>query len=204
MMEGTREVLSRNIKTLTKDYSYRELSQLIYDETGTKLAHTTLHQYAQGKRVPRTEQLEALAQFFRREVSWFYSDHSDEGRWIPVLGVIRAGQPLLAHENIIDYEEIPQSLAKTGDYFFLQVQGESMEGAHIPDGAYVLVRKQGAVENGEIAVVMVNEHDATVKRIYKQEDAVVLHADNPAYEPQIITDKNFRVIGKVEEVRIRM
>ena len=83
---------------------------------------------------------------------------------IPVLGRVVAGIPLEAITDIIDYEEIPAQMAKSGTYFALQVKGRSMEPT-LHEGDVVIVRQQPEVENGEIAIVLVNGNDATVKEV---------------------------------------
>ena len=82
----------------------------------------------------------------------------------PVLGVVRAGVPIHAEEDIIDYEEIPQEMARSGEYFGLRVTGSSMEPT-LRDGDVIIVRKQPDVDNGDIAIVLVDGEDATVKEI---------------------------------------
>ena len=83
---------------------------------------------------------------------------------IPVLGHIAAGIPMEAITDIIDYEEIPIEMARCGEYFALKVKGDSME-PKFSEGDVVIVRKQSDVESGEIAIVIVNGEDATIKRL---------------------------------------
>lgn len=116
---------------------------------------------------------------------------------IPVLGYISAGNPLLAEEHIIDYEMIPSNQVKGGDYFYLKVRGDSMIDAGINNGDLVLVRKQSDINNNEIAVVMVNGHDATVKRVQKEYNEIKLIPENENYKPIVIRDDSAKIIGKV-------
>lgn len=115
-------------------------------------------------------------------------------------------QPLQASQlHIIDYEEIDAATAAKGEYFALQVKGSSME-PRICEGDIVIVRKQDDVESGEIAIVMVNGDNATIKRLLKYEDGIRLMPTNPAYEPLYFTndeilEKPVKVIGKVIENR---
>lgn len=113
---------------------------------------------------------------------------------VPVVGKVTAGQPILAVENIDDYLPLPRSLAGEGDSFLLRVSGESMIGAGILDGDYVIVRKQSSATNGEVVVAMI-EDEATVKRFYRDEGFVRLEPENPAFSP--IVSPNAVVIGKV-------
>lgn len=124
---------------------------------------------------------------------------------IPVLGYVRAGIPIDAVEEILDYEEISQEMASQGEYFALSVKGDSME-PRIQEGDVVIVRKQSDVDSGEIAVVLVNGNDATVKKFVKHENGVSLVAFNAKYEPMFYTCaevecKPVTVLGKVVELR---
>ena len=130
----------------------------------------------------------------------------EHGVRIPVLGRIVAGIPIEAIEEVIDWEEIPQRLAASGKFFALRVCGHSME-PRILEGDVVIVRQQEDVESGDIAIVMVNGDEATVKRVKKQEDGITLIATNTSvYEPhfysnQEIRDLPVRILGKVVELR---
>lgn len=133
----------------------------------------------------------------------------EKGIRIPVLGRVVAGIPVEAIEEIIDWEEIPQKLASTGKFFALRVCGHSME-PRILEGDVVIVRQQEDVESGDIAIVLVNGDEATVKRVKKQEDGITLIATNTSvYEPhfysnQEIRDLPVRILGKVVELRGKM
>lgn len=129
-----------------------------------------------------------------------------KGVQIPVLGYVRAGVPLDAVEEILDWEEIHPSMAETGDFFALKIKGDSME-PRITEGDVVIVREQPDVESGEVAIVLVNGDDATVKKLVKYENgSIALVAFNPAYQPMLFTPEQIeslpvRVIGKVVELR---
>lgn len=124
---------------------------------------------------------------------------------IPVLGSVPAGIPIEAIQDIIDYEEIDSDTATKGEYFALKIKGDSME-PRICEGDVVIVRKQDDVESGDIAIVMVNGNDATIKRLLKYQDGIRLMPSNPTYDPiyftnQEILEKPVKVIGKVIENR---
>lgn len=116
---------------------------------------------------------------------------------IPILGTIKCGQPILAEENITGYREELSDRLPSGNLFYLHSQGDSMLPT-IPEGSLVLIREQPSVEYGEIAAVLVNgDTEATLKRVKKQGDIVMLIADNPDYPPYVITKDNpARIIGK--------
>src|SRR5262247_1153231 len=117
---------------------------------------------------------------------------------IPIVGKVAAALPLLAQQNIEDMIHLPKDWAPAGA-FLLKVQGNSMEGAHILDGDYVLVHPQKTAANGEIVVALIGE-EATVKRFYRTERGITLKAENPKYDP-IEIERNeaasFSVVGKV-------
>lgn len=133
-----------------------------------------------------------------------------KGVRIPVLGNIVAGVPVEAIEvrDEDDWEEIHPDLAATGDFFALRVKGASME-PKISEGDVVIVRRQPDVDSGSLAVVLINGNDATLKKVTKHENGIVLTASNPAvYEPHFYTREEVeslpvQIIGKVVELRAK-
>lgn len=129
-----------------------------------------------------------------------------KGIKIPVLGSIPAGIPLEAITDIIDYEEIPEEMARSGEYFALKVKGNSMS-PEITDGEVAIVKKVDDAESGSICVIMVNGNDATLKRIKKSEQGLTLIPTNTAeFEPMFFTNREIeelpvRIIGRVVETR---
>ena len=126
---------------------------------------------------------------------------------IPVLGTVAAGLPIDAIENIIDYEEISPQMANTGEYFCLQVKGQSME-PKFSEGDVVVVRKQPDIESGDIAIVIVNGNEATIKKIKKRPDGIMLVPLNSAYDVMFynnddITNLPVNILGKVVELRAK-
>ena len=126
---------------------------------------------------------------------------------IPVLGTVAAGIPMDAIEDVVDWEEIPETMARGGEYFGLKIKGGSME-PRIKEGDTVIVRKQETVESGEIAIVLVNGDEATCKRIVKHKNGgISLMAFNPAvyethfYTPDEIFSLPVKILGKVVELR---
>jgi len=141
------------------------------------------------------------------EGSYPNAPQSTGGVWIPVVGKVAAGTPITAVEDIIDYEEIPKEMAHGSKCFGLQINGDSME-PRMKKGDVVIVRKQEDVDSGQIAVVMVNGDEATVKRVMKQADGIMLVAFNPAYEPVFysnkdIVEKPVTICGRVIELRAK-
>ena len=128
-----------------------------------------------------TEESNTVLDYLNDEVSF-----NNKAYKIPVLGYVRAGIPIEAVEEIIDYEEISQEQARTGEFFGLQIKGDSME-PRITEGDIVIVRKQETVDNGDIAVVLINGDDATVKKFYKSDAGIKLVSTNPKYDPFFYT-----------------
>ena len=121
---------------------------------------------------------------------------------IPILGRISAGLPLYAEQHIEGYTLT--DLNGGAEYFALRVSGDSMNAARMQDGDLLIVRRQETVENGEVAVVMVGDEDATVKRFYATGSTVTMmpQSTNPEHQPQIYdTEKTrIRIIGRVVKV----
>jgi repressor LexA len=120
------------------------------------------------------------------------------GTAIPVIGRVAAGAPVLAQENIQDMIHLPSDWAPAGA-FLLKVTGDSMVGAHILDGDYVLVHPRQTATNGEIVVALIGD-EATVKRFYRSEKGVTLKAENPKYDPIRVEGHeatSFRLVGRV-------
>ena len=115
---------------------------------------------------------------------------------IPVVGVVTAGQPILAVQDIDEYFPLPPDLeSDAGELFMLKVHGESMINAGILDGDSVIVRKQNSANNGEIVVAMTEDNEATVKRFYKENGHYRLQPENDTMDPIILPKVN--ILGKV-------
>lgn len=125
---------------------------------------------------------------------------------IPILGRIAAGLPLYAEQNIEGYTMT--NLNGGAEYFALRVKGDSMNAARIQEGDVLIIRRQDEVENGEIAIVMVGNEDATVKRFYATGSTVTLmpQSTNPTHQPQIYDLKKakIKVLGKVVKVEFSL
>lgn len=141
------------------------------------------------------------------DVSKIETVQIESGYIIPVLGRVAAGIPMTAAEYIIDTEEISKAMANDGEYFGLQVKGDSME-PKISNGDVVIVRKQSDADDGDLVIALVNGDDAVVKRLKKYKDGIALISTNPAYEPMYysndeIESKPVEIIGKVKELRAK-
>lgn len=181
-------------------------------EVSAKLGidRSTYAKYETGQSEPNFDMVQKLASLYSTTVDFLISGSKiqdcSNGKWIPVLGVVAAGIPIEAVENIIDWEQISAALAATGEFFGLLVKGSSME-PRIREGDVVIVRKQEDADTGDTAVVLVNGESATVKRIKKEPDGGIwLLPNNPAFEPMHyspaeVASMPVRIIGKVVELR---
>lgn len=115
---------------------------------------------------------------------------------IPMLGVVTAGEPILAVEEASDYFPLPPDLKyENNSLFMLTIRGESMINAGILDGDQVIIRKQATAENGDIVIAMTDEDEATCKRFFKETTHFRLQPENDELEPIILS--NVSILGKV-------
>lgn len=126
-----------------------------------------------------------------------FIDTSNNTTYIPIVGDVTAGSPILAIENIEENFPLPSDLVSDGTYFMLRVQGDSMIEAGILDKDYVIIRKQNDAKNGD-AVLALLEDSATIKTFYKEKDHIRLQPENSMLEP-IIT-KDVMILGVVKGV----
>lgn len=173
---------------------------------------TTFNTWCVGKIIPSAGKVQKIADYFGIGKSDLLDDKSlllgksrTIGVTIKVLGRVAAGLPIEAVENIIDTEEISEDMARNGEYFGLQIHGDSME-PRMYEGDVVIVRQQDDAESGDIVIAMVNGNDATCKRLTKYASGIALTSLNTKYEPMMFTNeeilaKPVRIIGKVVELR---
>lgn len=177
--------------------------------------YTTFADWYNGKKYPRIDKIEMLADYFGVLKSDLIEDKADlppsattvdltSRHRIPILGRIAAGLPLYAEQNIEGYTLT--DLNGGAEYFALRVKGDSMNAARIQEGDVLIVRRQEEVENGEVAIVMVGDDDATVKRFYSTGNTVTLmpQSTNPQHQAQIydLRKTKVKVLGKVVKVEI--
>lgn len=181
-----------------------------------KLAHilnvhqTTVSSWEIGTKSPDNDMLKKLADLFGVTMEYMlgYSEKPQRTNWIPVYGKVAAGIPVTAVDEVVDQEELTDDMIKDGsEYIGIRVAGQSME-PKISEGDTVIVRIQPDVEDGEIAVVLVNGDEATCKKIKKTPEGVMLLSLNPAFSPIFYTNKEVetlpvRIIGKVVELRAK-
>ena len=183
------------------------------EEVAEKLgvSAATIYRYEKKdiKKFP-TDILEPIAKVLHTSAGYLMTgDKSTEkkGVKIPVLGRVVAGIPIDAVEEILDYEEISEEMARNGEHFALQIKGDSME-PKFSEGDVVIVRKQATVEDNEIAIVLVNGNDATIKKIKRFDGGITLIPTNPNYDVITYTNKQIEelpvtILGKVVELRAK-
>ena len=206
-------MLGEKIRKLRKENGWRQdqLADILNKEFGLKIDRVMISKWETGYQTPVLYTISCLAKVFDVSIDFLNGDgivkHNKKGVSIPVLGYVRAGIPIEAVEDILDYEEISMEMASKGEHFALSVKGDSME-PKISEGDVVIVRKQNIVENGELAVVLVNGNDATVKKFYMNDNGVTLISTNPSYEPfyyskEQVDSLPVQIIGKVVELRAK-
>jgi len=124
-------------------------------------------------------------------------------RPLPLVGRVAAGVPLLAEDNIEDLVDVPAFLRRDDGDFVLRVQGESMVGAGILDGDYVIVHPQPQADNGAVVVALVDD-EATTKRLYHEGATVRLQPENDLFEPIIVNADEVSLLGTVVGVLRRL
>lgn len=212
-----RVIFSKNLRNLLhlRRLSQKEVASAI------GVIPQTFNRWVQGLSLPRMDKVQKLADYFNVRKSALIDplpienesnqtitsqDRHTTSVRIPVLGDVAAGIPISAIEDIIDWEEITEQLASTGEFFGLRIQGDSMA-PRICDGDVVIVRQQSDAETGDIVIVRVDHERATCKRLRKYADgAVELISLNPSYEPMFfakeeLDDDYVVIVGVVVELR---
>lgn len=200
--------ISDNIKKIRETYDLTQSQLGKIAGVSDKAVWT----WENGTAEPRMGAIQKIADHFGITKSEIIEDHDTNQKIksvrIPVLGEIVAGIPIDAYQEILDWEEITPELAATGDFFALKVKGDSMS-PRIAAGDVVIIKQQSDVESGDIAVVFVNGDTATLKKVLKRENGIMLVAFNPAvYEPRFFTNKEVEelpivIAGKVIELRAK-
>jgi repressor LexA len=133
--------------------------------------------------------------------AWVQSDSGDDlersSVAIPVMGRIAAGTPIAALQNRSHTISLPPEMLPPGDYYALEVRGDSMIDAGIFDNDTVVIRKQDTAETGDIVVALIDDEEATLKRLRKRGASIALEAANPAYETRIFGPDRVRIQGKL-------
>lgn len=121
---------------------------------------------------------------------------------VPLVGMVHAGEPMLAEEYVSDYIPVAAGEVFSGEYFFMEVVGDCMTGDHIAEGSVVLVKREQELREGKIYVVRI-EDEVLLRRVKKIKRSIALIPSNPAYDPMIVTEGDVSIIGRVVECRMR-
>lgn len=202
----TREIITMNLNSLanSNNKTQTEIAEKL------NIPKSTINGYFNGTSTPNSGNIQKLADYFNVKKSDIDPRFKElpsnlieikSTKMIPILGSIACGYPILAEENYSNSIAFPTELIPSGDVFFLEAQGDSMEPT-IQNGSLVMVRQQEDVENGEIAAVLVNgDEEATLKRVRKMGDTILLEAINDAYSPYLVNEDNpARIIGKAVKI----
>ena len=213
---------TERINQIMKEKRLRQIDVLnlakpYQEKYNIKFSKSHLSQYVNGKSNPDNEKIFLLSKIFGVTEAWLLGydvsryktseeakvnePQSSQGLQIPVLGTVAAGIPISAVEDILDYEEVPQSWESQGEFFGLRIMEPRME-----SGDVVIVRQQSDANSGDTVIVLVNGDDATCKRLQKTENGIMLVSTNPKYPPMFYSDEDIRtkpvvILGKVVELR---
>lgn len=203
---GNKQTMAKNIRYYMNKHSVTQTE--ICNTLGIKMP--TFSDWVNAKTYPRIDKIELMANYFGISKADLVEERTSasgscKGVVINVYGRVAAGIPIEMIADIIDTEEIPEEMAKTGEFFGLQIKGDSMTPS-ICDGDIVIVRQQNDAESGDIIIATVNGEEATCKRLRKYKDGIELVSNNPSYAPfefssRDIEEKPVRIIGKVVELR---
>ncbi|MFC2679191.1 MAG: LexA family protein [Granulicatella sp.] len=197
------DIIATNLNRLLEVNGKSQADLAAYME----VSQATVSNWCKAIKVPRMDKLDRICIFFNCSRSDLMDERVEKpkGVKIPVLGDVAAGIPIEAVEEILDYEEIDEDLAKKGEFFGLRIKGNSMA-PRIQSGDVVIVRVQPYAESGDIVIAKVNGDDACCKKLLKHNDGITLLSFNPDYEP-LSFNKNdvislpVSIIGKVVELR---
>lgn len=214
---------TERINQIMKEKKLRQIDVLnlakpFQQKYNIKFSKSHLSQYVNGKSNPDNEKIFLLSKVFGVTEAWLLGynvpryerientgPQTPQGLKIPVLGTVAAGIPISAVEEILDYEEVPQSWKNQGEFFGLRIKGDSMK----PDinlGDTVIVRKQSTANNGDVVITLVNGDDVTCKKFEKLDNGIILISNNSEYSPMYFSNeevvtKPVVILGRVVELR---
>lgn len=183
--------------------SQQELADLL-DTT-----KSTISRWERSLNEPGIETMKIVSEILGKPIQYFLSDEvaddigilNSNSAFIPVVGEIACGTPILATQNIEEYREVPKRYLPQGEMFILKAKGDSMAPT-IVDGDEIMIRRQPDVNDNEIGVVLLDgDNTATLKRVKHVGDSVMLIGDNRNFEPIIMNEDNpGRIIGKAVQL----
>ena len=197
-----------NLRFLRKKYhiSQNELA----DEFGYK-SFTTVQKWEDGTSMPKMTMLQKLADYFNvsmeKLINQDLSSEQLSAVRVPVLGTVKAGYDMFAEQQIEDYEWVSADEARGGEYFYLDVVGDSMKNARILEGDRVYIHRQNSVDNGQIAVILLDNDEVTLKRVFYRDGNMILQPENEDYEPVVIPftdvmERKVQILGRLVHNKI--
>ena len=214
---------TERINQIMKEKKLRQIDVLnlakpFQQKYNIKFSKSHLSQYVNGKSNPDNEKIFLLSKVFGVTEAWLLGynvpryerientgPQTPQGLKIPVLGTVAAGIPISAVEEILDYEEVPQSWKNQGEFFGLRIKGDSMK-PDINHGDTVIVRKQSTANNGDVVITLVNGDDVTCKKFEKLDNGIILISNNSECSPMYFSNeevvtKPVVILGRVVELR---
>nr|DAQ49089.1 MAG TPA: Repressor protein CI [Caudoviricetes sp.] len=203
---GNKEIFAKNLKYYM-NINHKDRNDVCRD---LDIPYTTFAEWYNGNIYPRIDKIQILANYFDIQKSDLVENReklrSNEKRLFPILGKVKAGYNYLASENMIGTITIDELLSDPENYYALKVVGDSMQPILFQDDI-VIVHQQNDVENGQIAIILIDDEEATIKKVIKTETGIRLEAFNPYYPPREFTYEDIKkipikIIGKVTNARI--
>lgn len=207
MASNSKEILASNLQKLMDRESITQKDIAVI----AGVSQQSVSNWLAGKLIPRMGSIEKIAEYFdvaKSDLLEMKDGYESKATRIPVLGTVKAGIPITAVQEILDYEEISSEMARCGEYFALRIKGDSME-PRMHEGDVVIVKQQSTVDSGQIAIVLVNGDEATVKKVRFRNNGIELIAFNSyAYEPHFYSAEDIQrlpveIIGRVVELRAK-
>lgn len=174
----------------------------------TGISPTTLADWKSGRSTPKADKLARIADHFGISLDEMLGRESPlRTASVPIVGEIRAGQPIITEETLLGYEQASVSAAEAEEHFFLRIRGDSMRNIGMVEGALVLFRKQQYAEEGAVVACLVGGDSATVKRFHREGRRIFLLPENEAYSPIELSTVDFetgeaRILGVAREIKI--
>ncbi len=198
-------MFSENLRFLRKQAQHSQeylAKQLNYK------SFTTIQKWEDGTSKPSYAVIAKIANIYNVSVNdMMEKDLTIQIPTVPILGTVRGGEPIYAQQQIQGYEPVEPQETTNGEYFYLEVVGDSMKDDRILPGDILYVRKQNTLNNGEIGIVLVDD-EATVKRVYFKNNTLILQPSNDNYQPLVFDEQQLQqhqvqILGKVIHNKIR-
>ena len=198
-------MFSENLRYLRKQAQHSQeylAKQLNYK------SFTTIQKWEDGTSKPSYAVIAKIASIYNVSVNdMMEKDLTIQIPTVPILGTVRGGDPIYAQQQIQGYEPVEPQETTNGEYFYLEVVGDSMKDDRILPGDILYVRKQNTLNNGEIGIVLVDD-EATVKRVYFKNNTLILQPSNDNYQPLVFDEQQLQqhqvqILGKVIHNKIR-